>query len=121
MGWADCGTDSKGRRIGYAFVAKCDHKGCKRKIDRGLSYACGGMHGTGSGFQCEGYFCHRHLRSVTHPELHMEQQCFACNEEMLAAMRTYPTDFSKEELEDALGAEYYERVDKIAVEVPSTL
>ena len=51
----------------------------------------------------------------------MEQQCFACNEEMLAAMRTYPTDFSKEELEDALGAEYYERVDKIAVEVPSTL
>lgn len=69
MGWADCGTDSKGRPIGYAFAATCDHPGCKKKIDRGLSYACGGMHGTSTSkdtdFEsCEGYFCSEHLNGV---------------------------------------------------------
>lgn len=106
MGWANCGADSKGRPIGYAHEATCDHPGCNTKIDRGLSYACGGMHGEGSGFQCEGYFCPAHLKSVTHPELHIEQQCFACNAAMIDAMRRQPEDFSTEELEDALGVEY---------------
>lgn len=59
MGWADCGTDSKGRPIGYGHRATCDHPGCKAKIDRGLAYACGGMHGEDPG--CEGYFCGDHL------------------------------------------------------------
>src|SRR4051812_43469673 len=59
MGWANCGTDSKGRRIGYAVPATCDQPGCKARIDRGLSYACGGMHGTSDG--CERYFCGAHL------------------------------------------------------------
>lgn len=65
MGWANCGTDSKGRDIGYAFEATCDHPGCKEKIDRGLAYACGGMHGEydrdGGYYACEGYFCSKHL------------------------------------------------------------
>src|SRR5690242_1453939 len=66
MGWGDCGTDSKGRPIGYVHEATCDHPGCEEKIDRGLAYACGGMHGTGEG-GCEGYFCYKHLYHVEDP------------------------------------------------------
>ena len=60
MGWADCGVDSNGRPIGYAFEATCDYPGCTATIDRGLAYACGGMHGE-NGDDCEGYFCYNHL------------------------------------------------------------
>lgn len=63
MGWGNCGTDSKGRPIGYNFPAVCDEPGCEVEIDRGLAFACGGMHGEdGSVGYCEGYFCeaHRH-------------------------------------------------------------
>lgn len=68
MGWGDCGKDSKGRNIGYVWEATCDHKGCNEKIDRGLAYACGGMHGENvdGGINCENYFCGKHLKnSVT--------------------------------------------------------
>lgn len=58
MGWMHCGTDSRGREIGYGVSARCDHPGCDVEIDRGLAYACGGMHGTNDG--CEGYFCEKH-------------------------------------------------------------
>ena len=64
MGWANCGTDSNGRLIGYAHEATCDYPGCEEKINRGLDYACGGMHGnqTVDGqYCCEGYFCYKHL------------------------------------------------------------
>lgn len=64
MGWADCGTDSKGRPIGYAHAATCDEPGCEAVLDRGLEYACGGMHGPldlrGNATCCEGYFCAAH-------------------------------------------------------------
>jgi len=60
MGWADCGVDSRGRRIGYAVRARCDEPGCYSRIDRGLSYACGGMHGEDE-VSCGGYFCQKHL------------------------------------------------------------
>lgn len=60
MGWANCGTDSKGRPIGYAHAATCDQEGCEAAIDRGLSYACGGCHLDGEDF-CEDYFCDKHL------------------------------------------------------------
>lgn len=79
MGWSDCGTDSKGRPIGYAHRAICDHPGCKKKIDRGLAYACGGMHGENEG-DCEDYFCDEHLFSVEDPDerLHSARLCEAC-------------------------------------------
>lgn len=76
MGWGNCGEDSRGRPIGYCHAARCDHPGCKAKIDRGLAYACGGMHGTeclggdepidwSADFgACEGYFCETHLRTA---------------------------------------------------------
>jgi hypothetical protein len=65
MGWAFCGTDSKGREIGYGVSARCDHPGCKKRIDRGLSYACGGWHGVYAEGPntyecCERYFCEKH-------------------------------------------------------------
>lgn len=72
MGWAHCGTDSKGREIGYGIPATCDHEGCDAKIDRGLAYACGGMHGSDGG-SCEGYFCSDHR---TWPDLTTEEDEF---------------------------------------------
>jgi hypothetical protein len=64
MGWANCGTDSRGRAIGYGAQGQCDHRWgaeiCRAKIDRGLAYACGGMHGEDER-SCEGYFCPKHL------------------------------------------------------------
>lgn len=62
MGWANCGTDSIGRPIGYAHDGTCDHPGCDAPIHRGLSYKCGLMHGSDVD-HCEGYFCPEHLRT----------------------------------------------------------
>lgn len=76
MGWARCGKDSKGRNIGYAYVATCDHRGCKTKIDRGLSYACGGMHGE-NGHDCEKYFCEIHTYYIEDPFDQIDSQCSA--------------------------------------------
>lgn len=85
MGWAHCGTDSDGREIGYAVEATCDHPGCEAKIDRGLSYACGGMHGEewpkGGGICCEKYFCSAHL-CLTEMDGEIAMVCPACNEEI---------------------------------------
>lgn len=95
MGWGNCGTDSKGRSIGYVHAATCDHPGCSARIDRGLAYACGGMHGNeclGGDDQidwsamvepCDGYFCGKHLRSpcLEHQDgadLAAPLLCFAC-------------------------------------------
>jgi hypothetical protein len=80
MGWANCGQDSKGRYIGYAHSATCDHPECDAKIDRGLSYACGGMHGpySMSGVECcEGYFCSAH-RVMLKLEGEYVELCQAC-------------------------------------------
>lgn len=63
MGWSNCGEDSQGRSIGYANSATCDHEGCNKKIDRGLSYACGDMHGE-TEHGCEKYFCEEHLSAI---------------------------------------------------------
>jgi hypothetical protein len=79
MGWSYCGTDEDGRDIGYGISATCDHPGCETKIDRGLSYCCGDMHGgdldeenTGTEavlYQCCGrYFCPEHLATWWGPE-----------------------------------------------------
>jgi hypothetical protein len=91
MGWANCGEDSAGRPIGYAFAATCDHPGCDKEIDRGLAYACGGMHGEGclggeddidweaSYPSCEKYFCYEHLRWLNFTaDVSTPQYCFAC-------------------------------------------
>ncbi len=82
MGWGNCGTDSKGRHIGYVWRGKCDHRGCKERISRGVSEACGGMHGQNDG-DCEGYFCSKHLHYVEDPDkrLHQSVLCETCKNE----------------------------------------
>lgn len=62
MGWS-YGKSSEGREIGYAVEAVCDHPECNQKINRGLAYACGGMH-EASDIYCERYFCEAHLLCV---------------------------------------------------------
>lgn len=59
MSWS-IGFDSQRQRdIGYGVPAFCDHPACNAKIDRGLSYVCGGEpHGGDKG--CGLYFCWKH-------------------------------------------------------------
>ena len=56
MGWA-YGVLPGGKEVGYSVSATCEEEGCEAQIDRGLSYACGTMHGN----NCGGYFCPDHL------------------------------------------------------------
>lgn len=60
MSWS-IGYDEKWKRdIGYGVPAVCDHPDCTEKIDRGLSYVCGGEpYGGDDG--CGLYFCGWHL------------------------------------------------------------
>lgn len=83
MGWSNCGTDSKGRPIGYSHDAVCDHDGCNSVINRGLAYACGGMHGQ-NGVDCEGYYCHKHLRTFVEHHGHDYTVCDKCLADMQA-------------------------------------
>lgn len=66
MGWGSCGTDDRGRPIGYLHEGRCDEPGCKARINRGLGYACGGFHGTQGGWTCGRYYCGDHLE---HPNV----------------------------------------------------
>lgn len=117
MGWGNCGEDSEGRPIGYVHEATCDHPGCDKEIDRGLSYACGGMHGKyaadGNMEVCEKYFCGDHMTTVAVPDGSGKstaiQVCQGCAEEIeeikaqafqevLAALTLpagWPADFSE--------------------------
>ena len=72
MGWS-IGYDSRlNRDVGYGVPATCDHPGCKRKIDRGLAYVCGGEpYGGDEG--CGLHFCGNHL--WTGKERQVCQQC----------------------------------------------
>lgn len=77
MSWSHCGNDSQGRPIGYAHPATCDHPGCNAQIDRGLSYACGGMHGN-SEIGCEKYFCGDHLEYTVDDNEDFSTVCEEC-------------------------------------------
>jgi hypothetical protein len=59
MGWA-VGYDTNWHRfVGYGVPAYCDHPGCMKEIDRGLSYVCG--HDVyGGEFGCGLFFCGEH-------------------------------------------------------------
>jgi hypothetical protein len=61
MSWMFCGKNSRtGQWMGYGVSCKCHKRGCQEKIDRGLSYVCGGMH-EGGEYGCGYYFCGSHL------------------------------------------------------------
>jgi len=67
MGWAHCGHDSKGRSIGYGVRAICDHPGCKADIDRGLDFACGGMHGNETSNDNDVEVCDENVSGLSAP------------------------------------------------------
>ena len=77
MSWAYCGEDADGRPIGSAVEATCDEDGCDTPIDRGLAYACGGIHGADDA-ACDWYFCYRHLWYAQTPTGAWRQVCRAC-------------------------------------------
>lgn len=58
MGWSIGFID--GRDVGYKVPSACDYPDCKKKIDRGLSYACGGYAGDNE-YGCGQFFCGKHL------------------------------------------------------------
>ena len=60
MGWGS-GTTPSGRLVGYAIEGVCDEPGCDTKIDHGLGYLCGMMHGQDDEEGCGNYFCSKHL------------------------------------------------------------
>jgi hypothetical protein len=60
MGWSVGYDENWKRDIGYGVPAVCDHPGCNERIDRGLTYACGGEpYGGDEG--CGLFFCDAHL------------------------------------------------------------
>ena len=60
MGWSIGFDTNWNRDIGYGVPAYCDHPGCNKEIDRGLSYVCGGEpYGEPRG--CGLFFCADHL------------------------------------------------------------
>ena len=59
MSWAR-GID-RGREVGYAVEAECDHPDCHTMIDRGVSYRCGWFT---SDAGCGGFFCEKHRSHV---------------------------------------------------------
>ncbi len=74
MGWS-IGYDPNNKRdIGYGVPAVCDHPDCNEKIDRGLSYVCGGEPFGGDN-GCGLFFCQKHLGYY---EKHGRQQCERC-------------------------------------------
>lgn len=73
MGWAYGVVN--GREVGYAVPAVCDEPGCEARINHGLSYLCGEMHGQDDD-ACGGYFCEGHLFYTGHG-----QRCGSCESE----------------------------------------
>lgn len=60
MGWAVGYDDNHQRDIGYGVPSLCDHPDCNERIDRGLSYVCGGEP-YGGEYGCGLFFCGKHL------------------------------------------------------------
>jgi len=60
MSWSIGFDEYWQRDIGYGVTAHCDHPGCEQKIDRGLSYVCGGFP-FGGAYGCGLHFCEKHL------------------------------------------------------------
>jgi len=84
MSWAIGYDDRWQRDIGYGVPAYCDHPRCKKEIDRGLSYVCGGV--KGGEYGCGLYFCgeHQHTHKFRGSDRY-EQYCKAC----IASYKTY--------------------------------
>lgn len=96
MSWAIGFDDTWNRDIGYGVPANCDHPNCNAKIDRGLSYVCGGEpYGGDDG--CGLYFCGKHLFYESGIQYQRRQKvfqlcerCFNNDEEPFKATPDHP-------------------------------
>lgn len=89
MGWS-IGYDSNWKRdIGYGVPAICDHPGCDKEIDRGLSYVCGGEP-YGGEHGCGLYFCGEHMHYHTFEDGETQQACERCCTEELQPFEPKP-------------------------------
>ena len=78
MGWSIGYGSYYDRDIGYAVPAYCDHPKCNKKIDRGLSYVCGGEpYGGEKG--CGLYFCGEHLEYYN-KRIGLIELCYRCGQ-----------------------------------------
>lgn len=75
MGWAIGFVG--GRDVGYGVPCTCEYPSCKKKIDRGLSYACGDFPGD-TEFGCNGFFCEKHMFSYEDEYGKRHQACDVC-------------------------------------------
>ena len=62
MSWALGYDNSWNRDVGYGVPSKCDLPRCKKEIDRGLSFVCGGEP-YGGEYGCGLFFCPEHFHS----------------------------------------------------------
>jgi hypothetical protein len=74
MGWAIGYVD--GRDVGYGVPATCEQPSCKKKIDRGLSYACGGF--PSNEYGCGLFFCEKHMFGYEDEYGEWHQACDVC-------------------------------------------
>lgn len=74
--------DKNGRDIGYMVPATCDHEGCNQDINRGLSFACGGLHGEDE-YGCDKYYCSEHLNNVLEDGGQIYHICDDCTSVLL--------------------------------------
>lgn len=77
MGWAVGNRD--GRDIGYGVPGQCDKPGCQARINRGMSYACGG--------RCGRFFCSEHLTLTEHACRHRADYKKDLNEWVIHKLR----------------------------------
>lgn len=79
MGWS-MGHDSRfgkrGRDIGYGVMAFCDHPGCGKEIDRGLSHVCCDQEPHGGERGCGLYFCEAHHSGSTNEHHGLCARCY---------------------------------------------
>lgn len=67
MGWSHGFDSNWNRDIGYGVPAICDHPRCKKPIDRGLAYVCGGEP-EGGEHGCGLFFCGEHMAYGPHAQ-----------------------------------------------------
>lgn len=77
MSWAIGYNSNLKRDIGYGVPAICDHPKCNERIDRGLSYLCGGQDFDEHG--CGLCFCSKHLFFHTFRDGESANVCSRCH------------------------------------------
>ena len=76
MGYQVWEDERLGRFCGYGIPAQCDQPECRTKIDRGVSFLCGGARGGDHG--CGLAFCSEHRTTDYEIDADPTQLCDRC-------------------------------------------